>query len=87
MILLHRGTPFTGVLDMDANGMSTQGGAFQVGVFTVDVNTGRGFATALPSSAVLPDAGITVYIVSEDQALVLETDSTRVLTGELTRQY
>ena len=86
-VLFPGGAPFTGVLDIDANGMSTQGGAFQVGVFTVDVNTGRGFATALPSSAVLPDAGFIVYIVSADQALILETDTTRVLTGEVTRQY
>ena len=85
-VALPGGAPFTGVLDIVANGTATQGGAFTVGGFTVDVNTGRGFATALPSSAVLSNAGFILYILDSDQALILETDNVRVLTGKMARQ-
>jgi hypothetical protein len=85
-IVLPGGAPFTGVLDIVANGMATQGGAFTVGGFTVDVNSGRGVAAALPSSSVLGNASFILYILDADQALVLESDSARVLTGKMTRQ-
>jgi hypothetical protein len=85
-LVLPGGTPFTGVLDIVANGTVTQGGAFQVGNFTVDVNSGRGVATALPSSAVLGNASFILYILDADRALVLESDSVRVLTGKMARQ-
>lgn len=85
-LVLPGGTPFTGVLDIVANGTVTQGGAFQVGNFTVDVNSGRGVATALPSSAVLGNASFILYILDADQALILESDSVRVLTGKMARQ-
>ena len=85
-LVLPGGAPFTGVLDIVANGTVTQGGAFQVGNFTVDVNSGRGVATALPSSAVLGNASFILYILDADQALVLESDSVRVLTGKMARQ-
>jgi hypothetical protein len=85
-MVLPGGTPFTGVLDIDADGMVTQGGAFQVGGFTVDVNTGRGVATALPSSAVLGNASFILYILDADQAMILESDNVRVLTGKMARQ-
>ena len=85
-IVLPGGAPFTGVLDIDANGTATQGGAFQVGGFTVDVNTGRGVAAALPSSAVLSNASFILYILDSDQALILESDNVRVLTGKMVRQ-
>ena len=84
--VLPGGAPFTGVLDIDANGMVTQGGALQVGGFTVDVNTGRGVATALPSSSVLSNASFILYILDADQALILESDNVRVLTGTMARQ-
>ncbi len=85
-IALPGGAPFTGVLDIVASGVATQGGAFQVGGFTVDVNSGRGVAAALPSSAVLGNASFILYILDSDQALILETDNVRVLTGKMVRQ-
>ena len=84
--VLPGGAPFTAVIDIAANGMATQGGAFQVGGFIVDVNNGRGVAAALPSSAVLGNASLILYILESDQALVLESDNVRVLTGKMVRQ-
>ncbi|MBZ5569132.1 MAG: Ig-like domain-containing protein [Acidobacteriia bacterium] len=85
--VLPGGAAFSGALDIDENGATTQGGAFQVGVFTVDVNSGRGVATALPSSSVLSNASFILYILDADKALILENDNARVLTGVMTRQY
>lgn len=85
-MVLPGGAPFTGVLDIVANGTATQGGAFQVGGFTVDVNSGRGVATALPSSPVLSNASFILYLLDADQALILESDNVRVLTGKMARQ-
>jgi hypothetical protein len=85
--ILPGGTPFSGVLDIDLNGTTTQGGVFQVGIFTVDVNTGRGIATAQPSSSVLDNASFILYIVDSGKALILENDSARLLAGTMTRQF
>jgi hypothetical protein len=86
-VTLPGGATFTGVLDVDSNGAATQGGAFQTGVFTVDPNTGRGIATATPSSPVLANAGLIFYVVDSNRALVLENDSARILTGAILRQF
>jgi hypothetical protein len=85
--VLPGGAAFSGALDIDENGATTQRGSFQVGVFTVDVSSGRGVATALPSSAVLGDASFILYLLDTDKALILENDNVRVLTGVAARQY
>ncbi|MBZ5630566.1 MAG: Ig-like domain-containing protein [Acidobacteriia bacterium] len=85
--VLPGGAAFSGALDIDENGATIQGGAFQVGVFTVDVSSGRGVATALPSSSVLSNASFILYLLSGDRALILENDTARVLTGVMARQY
>ena len=81
------GKPFTGTLDIDKNGAVTEGGAFQVGIFTVDTGSGRGVATADPNSAVLNNANLILYVLDANHALMMENDSVRIVTGVVTRQY
>ena len=86
-MLLTGGAAFSGLLDVNDHGTVTQGAAVQVGAFVVDFNSGRGTATVLSSSPVLSGGNLVLYILDSDHALILETDSTRILTGAIARQF
>jgi hypothetical protein len=77
---------WTGSLDSaDING-TTLNAESQVGSFAVATN-GRGVVTLLPTSPSLNGSTIIIYVLDANNALLLESDSNRVLTGSAVRQY
>jgi len=77
---------WTGSLDAaDINGI-TLNAESQVGSFAVASN-GRGVVTLLPGSPALNGSTIILYVLDANNALLLESDSNRTLTGSAVRQY
>ncbi len=77
----------SGTLDTASSSGVSVNAELQIGSFTVALSNGRGIATILATSPTLPNATLIFYIVDTNNALVLESDSNRVLAGSFARQF
>jgi len=81
-------TNIQGTIDQQtATGGTVSGGTFQAGAFTVDIATGRGVTNTVSSSQAIPGGQLILYLLDASHALVLESDSARVLSGVLSKQF
>ncbi len=80
------GSAVAGTLDINDNG-ATSSGAPVNGSYLGISSTGRGTASLSSSAAALKTAGFFLYLVDSNTALFLESDSNRVLTGTVQKQY
>ena len=86
LVISHQGA-LSGILDAaDSTGV-TERDVLQIGAFSVALDTGRGTATILSSSPVLANGTVIIYILDANNALLFESDGTRILTGTITRQF
>jgi len=83
---ISQSAAWTGTLDSADSSGTTLGAVSQVGSFSISTN-GRGVATLLPSSPALSGSTLILYVIDTNNALLLETDSSRVLVGTAVRQY
>ena len=81
LILPSGGSSISGTLDISPS----PAGAALIGTYTFATN-GRGTLTVPSSSAALPSSAFTAYAVSSSRILLLETDSSRVLTGMMEKR-
>ena len=80
-------TNIQGTIDLQNAATTLANGTMQAGAFTVDIATGRGVTTIVSTSQVLPGGQLILYLLDANHALVLEADSTRVLSGVLVKQF
>jgi hypothetical protein len=77
---------WTGSLDaIDLSGV-TLNAESQTGSFAI-ASDGRGVVTLLPTSPALSGSTIIIYVLDANNALLLESDSNRVLSGTAVRQF
>ena len=81
IIVPSGGSSLSGTLDVTP---STAGAAL-IGTYSFTTN-GRATITSSASSAALPSSNFTAYAVSSGRLLLLETDSSRVLTGTMEKR-
>jgi hypothetical protein len=80
------GSAITGTLDINDNGAPSSGAPVN-GSYQQISTAGRGTANLSSSAAALKSAGFFLYLVDANTALLLESDSNRVLTGTAQKQY
>jgi len=74
---------FSGTLDINDNGATSLAASISSGVY--QVANAQANATFQTSSASFTPVALKIYLVNSDQALVLDVDTNRVLTGILQR--
>jgi hypothetical protein len=79
------GSTITGVVDINDNSTTSRSAPLQ-GSYLVTA-TGRGTATLQTGSSAFSSASMNLYIVDAGTVLLLESDSNRVLTGSMQKQY
>jgi len=77
---------WSGYLDFAESNGTTLNAQSEVGSFSISGN-GRGVVTLLPTSAALNNSVLILYVLDANHALILESDSNRILTGSAVRQY
>jgi hypothetical protein len=88
-VVPNGGSAITGTLDINSSGVLASSQTLAPGSYscTGDCTTsGRGSAT-LGASGFTPNGGFTFYIADSNNVFFLETDSTRVLTGTMQKQF
>jgi len=85
LVITHKGA-LSGTLDTADSTGTTVGGIPQIGSYTVDPNTGRGVIAIFPSSPILTNGSVIIYLIDANNALVFESDGNRILTGVIGRQ-
>jgi hypothetical protein len=84
-LLFNGGSALSGVLDINDNGTLSAGSATS-GSYVFD-STGRATANLTSASPGLATAQFAFYAVDGTRALFINTDSNRVLTGAVNKQY
>ncbi|HZQ91246.1 MAG TPA: hypothetical protein VFA60_05585 [Terriglobales bacterium] len=83
---LNGGSALTGIVDVNNNGSTSTAQNFTAS-YLVDSATGRGAASFTSNAGTLPNGVLALYIVDFNNVLFLETDSNRVLTGTIQKQF
>ncbi len=79
------GSALSGTVDINDNGLLSKTTALQ-GSYLMNATTGRASATISTSFSGLQSGTINIYLLDTNNALLLETDSNRLLSGSMQKQ-